>query len=117
MEETIDEKVMLSLVLDEKNTIQAYARYGYFENATQWTGTLPEDFEGTFKPSFYLLKNNEIVENPNYVAPKPPTDSPSNLEKRVAAISYQQMADSQTISVLQKQDAQMAYQIMTGGKQ
>ncbi|MEF7407977.1 DUF2977 domain-containing protein [Pediococcus acidilactici] len=90
MEETIDEKVMLSLVLDEKNTIQAYARYGYFENATQWTGTLPDGFEDNFKPSFYLLKNNEIIENPNYMEPEPPKIGPSNQEKINAQIMLNQ---------------------------
>lgn len=107
----------MKLLVNENNEIEAYSIWGDIEGAIDFTETVPDDFYEKFKPSFYLLKNNEIVENPNYVAPKPPTDSPSNLEKRVAAISYQQMADSQTISVLQKQDAQMAYQIMTGGKQ
>lgn len=109
---------MLSLKVDQ-NIIVDYALNNGLngDDIIQYNGNIPDNFYEDFKPSFFMVKNNEITENPNYVAPKPPTNSPSNLEKRVAALSYQQMADSQTISVLQKQDAQMAYQIMTGGKQ
>jgi hypothetical protein len=108
---------MLSLKVDQ-NIIVDYALNNGLngDDIIQYNGNIPDNFYEDFKPSFFMVKNNEIVENPNYVAPKPPTNSPSNLEKRVAALSYQQMADSQTISVLQKQDAQMAYQLMTGGK-
>lgn len=106
----------MQLQLDSNSVIIGYADFGEISNGINFDeDKLPDDFYDKFKPSFYLLKDDEIVENPNYVAPEPPTDSPSNLKKRVAAISYQQMADSQTISTLQKQNAQMAYQIMTGG--
>lgn len=108
----------MKIEVNDKNEIIAYVKRGGIlgDNFIEFEESkVPDDFYRKYKPFFYILKNNEIVENPNYVAPEPPTDSPSNLEKRVAAISYQQMADSQTISTLQKQNAQMAYQIMTGG--
>lgn len=110
--------MVMKIEVNDNNEIIAYVKRGDIlgDNLIEIEeDKIPDGFYKNYKPSFYLLKNNAIIENPNYVAPKPPTDSPSNLEKRVAAISYQQMADSQTISVLQKQDAQMAYQIMTGG--
>ncbi|KAF0500063.1 DUF2977 domain-containing protein [Pediococcus acidilactici] len=105
----------MKLLVNENNEIEAYSIWGDIEGAIDFTETVPDDFYEKFKPSFYLLKNNEIVENPNYVAPKPPEVKPSDLEKQVATLGYQQMVDSHTIETLQKQNAQMAYQIMTGG--
>lgn len=110
--------MVMKIEVNDADEIVAYAKHGDILGDSLieiQEDKIPDGFYENYKPRFYLLKNNEIVENPNYVAPEPPTDSPSNLEKRVAAISYQQMADSQTISTLQKQNAQMAYQIMTGG--
>ncbi len=104
----------MELVL-KNNEIIEYAIVGHISGSVYYDGNLPEDFNENFKPSFYLLKDNEIIENTDYVAPEPPVIGPSNLEKQVAALSYQQMVDSQTIETLQQQNAQMAYQIMTGG--
>lgn len=109
------------LVLDDDNCIVKYSLIGGLadDNVVEFDDEkLPEDFDVKFQPLFYKLENDVIVENPNYVEPAdtPPVSGPSNLEKQVAALSYQQVIGSQTIDVLQKQNAQMAYQIMTGGK-
>lgn len=106
----------MKLLVNENNEIEAYSIWGDIEGTIDFTETVPDDFYEKFKPSFYLLKNGEIIENPNYVAPKPPEIEPNNLEKQVATLGYQQMADIQTINALQQQNAKMAYQIMTGGK-
>ena len=105
----------MRLQVNDSDEIIAYATLGDINDSTEYAGTVPDGFYENYKPSFYLLQNNEIVENPNYVAPKPPEIKPSDLEKQVATLSYQQMVDSQTIETLQQQNAQMAYQIMTGG--
>jgi len=60
------------LIINEKNEIIEFAKIGGLPNAIEFTKTMPDDFESRFKPSFYLLKNNEIVLNPNYVEPTPP---------------------------------------------
>ncbi|KRN94596.1 DUF2977 domain-containing protein [Pediococcus stilesii] len=60
---------------------------------------LPDDFEENFKPSFYLLKNDEIVENPDFVEPEPPALGPSEQDKVNAQVLLK-MAQQQ-----QKQDA------------
>ncbi|MDV2911016.1 DUF2977 domain-containing protein [Pediococcus acidilactici] len=104
--------------LNDKNEIISYVKQGGIVgiDLTDFDASkLPDDFFENYRSGYYMLQNNAVVENPNYVAPEPPTNSPSNLEKQVAALSYQQMVDSQTINTLQQQNAQMAYQIMTGG--
>lgn len=108
---------MLSLKVDQNIIVDYAIGSGLIgDNVIQYDGKIPDDFYENYKPFFYLLKNNEIVENPDYVAPKPPEIEPNNLEKQVATLGYQQMADIQTINALQQQNAKMAYQIMTGGK-
>ncbi|WPQ69027.1 DUF2977 domain-containing protein [Weissella paramesenteroides] len=108
---------MISLKIDQ-NIIVDYAKGSGLvgDNVVQYSGNIPDDFYSKFKPSFYSLENDVIVENPDYVAPKPPEIEPNNLEKQVATLGYQQMVDIQTINALQQQNAKMAYQIMTGGK-
>lgn len=108
----------LQLELNDENEILSYLKFGGVEDVTltEYNGPVPDNFEDDFKPLYFMLKDSEIVENPNYVAPKPPEVKPSDLEKQVATLGYQQMVDNQTIDALQQQNAQMAYQIMTGGK-
>lgn len=60
------------LKINEKNEVTSYALIGGLSEAVKYDGTIPDDFEVNFKPSFYLLKNNEIVLNPNYVEPTLP---------------------------------------------
>ncbi|MBY4581353.1 DUF2977 domain-containing protein [Pediococcus pentosaceus] len=106
----------MQLQLDNNNVIIGYANFGEIKNGVEFDeNKVPDDFYKKFKSSFYLLKDSEIVENPDYVSPKPPVIGPSTIEQQVAALSYQQMVDNQTINTLQQQNAQMAYQIMTGG--
>lgn len=108
---------MLSLKVDQNIIVDYAIGSGLIgDNVIQYDGKIPDDFYEDFKPSFFMVKNNEITENPDYVAPKPPEIEPNNLEKQVATLGYQQMVDIQTINALQQQNAKMAYQIMTGGK-
>lgn len=106
------------LALDDNNCIVKYSLLGGLvdDNAVEFDDEkLPEDFDVKFQPLFYKLENDAIVENPDYIKPIPPKLDPSNLEKQISVLSYQQMIGSQTINALQQQNAQMAYQIMTGG--
>lgn len=106
------------LVLDDDNCIVKYSLIGGLadDNVIEYDeNKLPEDFDIKFQPFFYQLENDAIVENPDYIKPIPPKLDPSNLEKQISVLSYQQMVGSQAIDALQQQNAQMAYQIMTGG--
>lgn len=62
----------MQLLVDENLEIIAFAQTGILSGAIEYKGNVPDDFEENFKPSFYLLKNNEIVLNPNYIEPTPP---------------------------------------------
>ena len=62
----------MELKINSKNEIEALAEIGGFDDAVEFTGSVPDGFEANFKPSYYLLKNNEIVLNPNYIEPTPP---------------------------------------------
>lgn len=88
----MEEKVLdkLELVLKDDGSIESFSRYGSIEGSIKWTGTLPEDFEGKFKPSFYLLKNNKIVENPDYIEPTPAKSEPSEQDKINAQLMLNQ---------------------------
>ena len=59
----------MQLEINSNNEIIAYLIYGGIDGIklVEYGGAIPDNFEENFKPSFYLLKNNEIVINPNYV--------------------------------------------------
>lgn len=110
---------VIKFELNEKNEIVSYVKQGSIVgiDLVEFDASkLPDDFSENYRSGYYMLQNDKVVKNPNYVAPEPTTNSNSNLEKSVASLSYQQMVDNQTIDELQQQNAQMAYQIMTGGK-
>lgn len=100
------------IVVNENNEIVQYASMGELPDSIEYSGAIPEDFRDKFKPSFYLLENDAIVENPDYEEIKIPAVGPSTTEQQLAALGYQQMQDSQEKQALIKQNAQMAYQIM-----
>lgn len=62
----------MKLVVNDKDEIISYITVGDLNGAIEFTGVIPDEFEDRFKTSFYLLQNNEIVINPNYVEPTPP---------------------------------------------
>ncbi|KGB15602.1 hypothetical protein KY41_00355 [Latilactobacillus sakei] len=62
----------MRLVVNQTSEIISYVKVGTIEDAIEFGGTIPDNFEENFKSSFYLLQNNEIVVNPNYVEPTPP---------------------------------------------
>lgn len=81
----------LQLQLNDKNEILQYAKIGGLTGATDYEiKSVPENFGYKFKPSFYLLQNDEIVENPDYVAPEPPVIGPSQQDKINAQIMLTQ---------------------------
>ena len=81
----------MQLIIDEKNIIEAYVRFGEIQGGIDFDEkSLPENFYENFKPYLYLLQNDEIVENPNYVAPEPPVIGPSQQDKINAQIMLNQ---------------------------
>lgn len=107
-----NELTKILIVVNENNEIIQYASIGELPDSIEYDGAIPEDFRDKFKPSFYMIKDDLIVENPDYKEIKIPAVGPSTVEQQLAAISYQQMQDSQEKQALIKQNAQMAYQIM-----
>lgn len=74
----------MKIELNENNEIVSYVKQGGIVGVDLVnfdTNKLPDGFYENYKPSFYLLENNEIVENPNYVAPNPPKPGPSQQDK------------------------------------
>ena len=68
------------LIINDKSEITDFSYndqgFGTSQNAIKYSGNVPNVFLANFKPSFYLLKNNQIVANPNYVAPQLPDLTP-----------------------------------------
>ncbi|MDR7924757.1 hypothetical protein [Latilactobacillus phage TMW 1.46 P2] len=79
----------MRLVVNQTSEIISYVKVGTIEDAIEFGGTIPECFEENFKPSFYLLQNDLIILNPNYVPPKPPVVGPGNLDKAIAQLTLQ----------------------------
>lgn len=72
----------MKLVINDKSEILAFTVFGDVDNSLEYEGEVPEDFRDKFKPKFYMLKDGEIVENPDYVEPSdtPPDDSPTSVQ-------------------------------------
>lgn len=68
---------MMQLIINDKNEIISYARAGGLEDSIEFGGDLPIDFVTKFRPTLYLLKSDEIVLNPDYVAPNLTVNGPS----------------------------------------
>lgn len=81
----------MKILINEKSEIIAFTRIGGLPDAVDFDDTkVPIDFDYNFKSSFYLLKDGEIVKNPNYVAPEPPVIGPSQQDKINAQIMLNQ---------------------------
>ncbi|KAF0342071.1 DUF2977 domain-containing protein [Pediococcus acidilactici] len=82
----------MKLELNENNEIVSFLKYGGVEdiNFMEFDGVIPDDFEKNFKPNFYMLKDESIIDNPNYVGPEPPVISPSEQDKINAQIMLNQ---------------------------
>lgn len=80
----------MKLLLDDKKIIIGMATIGSIEGAIDYNGLIPDGFEEQFKPNFYMLKDNSITENPDYVAPEPPVIGPSKQDKINAQIMLNQ---------------------------
>lgn len=60
-----------SEITDFSNNDQGFGN-SQNQNVVKYSSDIPDGFEASFKPSYYLLLNNKIVVNPNYVEPKLP---------------------------------------------
>lgn len=80
----------MKIQLNDKNEIIACVKIGDINDSVDYDGELPADFWRNFRPTFYLLKNNMIVENPDYVEPSinVPT-GPTNQDKAVANLTLE----------------------------
>lgn len=78
----------------KNNVITDYAKGDGLvgDNVIQFAGNIPDDFYSKFKPFFYMLQDEEIIENPDYVEPAdtPPVIGPSKQDKINAQIMLSQ---------------------------
>jgi hypothetical protein len=86
----------MKLLINEKNEIESYSIWGDIEGAVDFTGTVPDDFLIKFVPYLYLLQDDKIVENPDYVEPEPPEIGPSKQDKINAQLMLNQATQKQT---------------------
>ncbi|MBF7122813.1 DUF2977 domain-containing protein [Pediococcus pentosaceus] len=89
----------MKLLLDDKKIIIGMAVIGSIEGAIDYSGLIPDGFEEQFKPNFYMLKNNLITENPDYVEPS--NDVPTGPN------SLQQIVMQQAITIAKMQQMLM----------
>lgn len=81
----------MKLAVNENNEIIGFTRIGGLPDAVDFDeNKVPSDFDYNFKSSFYLLKDGEIVKNPDYLAPEPPVIGPSKQDKLNAQIMLNQ---------------------------
>lgn len=77
---------------DNSGLILAYSTIGQIDGGQKYSGSVPEDFESTFKAEKYMLQNGEINLNSEYVEPVEST-----------AINVQPTAEQQAITALAQQ--------------
>jgi hypothetical protein len=77
----------MKLLINNKNEIESYSIWGDIEGAIEYTGMIPDDFFSKFKPYVYLIQDNNIVDNPDYVAPTPDTIGPSSVQQIIMQMS------------------------------
>ncbi|MEF7475275.1 DUF2977 domain-containing protein [Pediococcus pentosaceus] len=83
----------MQLQVNEKNEITGYVKQGGIVGTDLVEfdeSKLPNDFYENYKPKFYLLKDDDVIENPDHVAPKPPVIGPSDQDKINAQIMLNQ---------------------------
>lgn len=87
----------MQLLINDQQAITGYVTTGSVAQGIEYDGSLPGGFETNFKPSFYLLKDNAIVPNPDYVEPEetPPVVTPTAEQQAITALA-QQSADQQS---------------------
>lgn len=78
----------MQLQINEKNEIIAWVRVGGIDGADLVEfdeAKLPDDFFKNFKSTLYLLKDGEVIENPDYVAPSgtPPVNSTNSVQEAI----------------------------------
>ena len=104
----------MRLVLD-KNQIVSFALIGDLDNSIEFDQSkLPEDFYNSFKPRYFLMKDNEITVNPDFkdVVYTVPETEP-NQEQQILSTLAKQVMDLQLENVQQKQiNANLTKQIM-----
>lgn len=59
----------MQIQLNDSDEITGFSMIGKLDNGVDYSGEMPDGFEVNFKPRFYLLKNNQIITNPNYSEP------------------------------------------------
>ena len=105
----------MKIRVNEKSEITEFAIVGSLPDSLEIDDSLkPEGFENIFKSGYYLYQDNKIVTNQDYEEPTVsiPEPQPSEADKQVAQLTYQQMMTTQDVTTLQTQNAQMAYQLM-----
>ncbi len=73
------------LKINEQKEILEYVTIGGLPDSIEYNGIVPDDFEDKFKPSFYMLQNDEIIENSDYAEPTdtPPVSSPTSVQEAI----------------------------------
>lgn len=80
---------MMQLLIDEQQQITSYATFGGLVDGIDYAGPIPATFTLDFQSGRYLLQQNVIVVNPDYVAPSYPTEQPSDLQQAITALGEQ----------------------------
>lgn len=73
--------------LNDKNEIISYVKQGGIVgiDLTDFDASkLPDDFFDNYRSGYYMLQNDKVVENPNYIAPLPSVSTgPSDVQNIV----------------------------------
>lgn len=80
----------IQLVLDENNLITEISVVGTIDGGVDYSGELPEGFIQNFKSNFYMLKDDTIIKNTDYSAPKEPEFGSSQQDKINAQLMLSQ---------------------------
>ncbi|MCM6793213.1 DUF2977 domain-containing protein [Pediococcus pentosaceus] len=95
--------------INDKNLILEYTTIGGLPDSIEYNGIVSDDFEDKFKPYFYMLQDDQIIENPDYAEPTdtPPDDEPTNMQQVVMKMSATVTQMQQLIMIQEREIAEL----------
>jgi len=78
----------IEVTLNDTGEITGYAQVGgLIDSVEVEKDNIPDDFTDKFKPNLYIIRDEKIIENPDYVEPSEEIpETPSKLEQAVSQI-------------------------------
>lgn len=92
----------MKIKLDNTNHVTAYATIGDIEDGVEYKGIVPEGFLKSEHSESYLLVNDVLQLDPNYVAPEPIPVAPTTPDPLQSILMQQSIRIAQIEKALEE---------------